>query len=96
MTSTREKAEKAIVAFAIEKALLEFGAPALEEVTNMLLEHYHCEISDCFEKPQYLNKVLKDIFGNSYIIIVKSIKKNLEEFAYEKPIENFLNEISKS
>lgn len=96
MRSDGYKDEKAIVAFAIEKALLEFGTPALEGVIDMLSEYYHCEISDCFEKPQYLNKVLKDLFGNSYIIIVKSIKKNLEEFAYEKPIENFLNAVSKS
>ena len=95
MTSDGNKAEKAMVAFAIEKALLEFGTPALEEVISMLLDYYHCKISDCFEKPQYLNKVLKDIFGNSYTVIVKSIKKQLEEFAYEKPIKVFLKAISR-
>ena len=92
MTSDKDKG--AIVVLAIEKALLEFGPAALEEVTNRLFDYYHCEVSDCFEKPEYLKKVLKDLYGNSYIAILESIKKYLEKFDHQIRIQAFLKAIS--
>ena len=89
-----EQVKKALVSLAIEQALLEFGTPMLEEVTEMLLERYRCSIPDCYEKPEYLNKVLKEFFGNSYKVIVESIKKNLKDHSSEKTIEKFLKVIS--
>ena len=86
--------DKVLVSLAIEKALLEFGITALGEVTNRLFDYYHCEISDCFEKPEYLKKVLKDLYGNSYTVILESIKKYLEKFDYLIPIQAFLKAIS--
>lgn len=93
MTSDDDKMQGTIVSLAIEKALLEFGSAALEQVTNKLSD-YHCEISDCFEKPEYLKKVLKDIYGNSYTVILESIKKYLEKFDYQISIQAFLKAIS--
>lgn len=93
MTSGEDKVKRALVTFAVEQALLEFGTPALKEAASRLFDYYHCEISDCFEKPEYLKKVLKDLYGNSYTVILESIKKNLEEFAFQEPIQGFLRQL---
>lgn len=80
---------------AIDDALLEFDKSALDKVFNKLYDDYNCKIPDCFENPEHLNRVLKDLYGNSYTIIVELIKKNLAKYASEEPIEKFLLGISK-
>ena len=85
---------KGLVRMVIDDALLEFDKSALEKVFNKLYHDYNCKIPDCYENPEYLNRVLKDLYGNSYTIIVESIKKNLAKYASEKPIEKFLIRIS--
>ena len=94
MTADTGNVKKALVAFAIERALLEIGKPALEKVTKRLYEDYHHHLSDCYENPEILSKVLKDLYGNSYTAIVQSIKKELEDFSDQKPIKAFLKVIS--
>ena len=89
-----DQIKKALVTLAIEQTLLEFGMPALEKVSNKLFEDYHCYLSDCYHKPEYLNKVLRDLFGNSHTVIVQSIRKRLEQVASQDPIKNFLAKIS--
>ena len=85
---------KAIVCLAIEMALIEIGKPIYDKVLHDLFEKYHCYLTDCYEHPEYLKEVLKALYGNSHEVIVKSIKKQLEEFSYKKPIEKFLQAIS--
>ena len=79
---------------AIDDALLEFDKSALEKVVNKLHDDYKCGIPDCYENPKYLKKVLKDLYDNSYSIILDSIKKKLEKHASTKSIEKFLTAIS--
>ena len=86
--------QKGLVRVAIDDALLEFDRSAVEKVFNKLADDYKCHIPDCFENPEYLIRVLKDLYGNSYTVIVDSIKKKLEKHAYEKSIEKFLMDIS--
>lgn len=82
---------KGVVLLAIEKTLLEISKPILEKVDSMLYDNYKCRVSDCYEHPQYLNKVLKDLFGASYqVIVVKSIGQKVKEFLHHKPISEFL------
>ena len=85
---------KAIVCLAIEMALIEIGKPIYDKVLNDLFEKYHCYLTDCYEHPEYLNEVLRGLYGNSHEVIIKSIKKQLEEFSYKKPVERFLQAIS--
>ncbi|MGI0008711.1 MAG: hypothetical protein ACRD92_03735 [Nitrosopumilaceae archaeon] len=86
--------QKGLVRMAIDEALLEFDKSAIEKVFNKLADDYKCRIPDCFENPEYLIRVLKDLYGNSYTAILDSIKRKLEKHAYEKSIEKFLMEIS--
>ncbi|MEX0765106.1 MAG: hypothetical protein WD033_08080 [Nitrosopumilaceae archaeon] len=92
--ATNGEISKALVTLAIEKTLLTMGKPVLDEVAHRLFANYKCFIPDCHEHPEYLKSVLKELYGNCYNNIVKSIKKNLEEFATKKSIEHFLTVIS--
>ena len=86
--------EKGLVRMAIDDALLEFDKSALERVVNKLHDDFKCGIQDCYENPEYLKKVLKDLYDNSYSTILDSIKKKLEKNASSKSIEKFLTAIS--
>ena len=68
--------QKGLVRMAIDEALLEFDKSGIEKVFNKLADDYKCRIPDCFENPEYLIRVLKDLYGNSYTVIVDSIKKS--------------------
>lgn len=92
--ATNDQIKKALVTLAIEQTLLEFVPPALEKVSNKLFEYYHCYIPDCYKKPEYLNRVLKELFVSSHTVIVQSIRKRLEEQASQDPIQTFLAKLS--
>ena len=79
----------------MESALIEIGKPIYDKVIHELFEKYHCYLTDCYEHPEYLNEILDGLYGNSHEAIVKSIKRQLEEFSNKKPIERFLEVISR-
>jgi hypothetical protein len=86
---------KALTAMAIEKTLLEMGKPVYEKVANDIHKKYYCYLPDCYEHPEYLKEVLKDLYGNAYEIIVSSIEEQLSEFAYKKKMDLFLTVLLK-
>lgn len=81
---------KALTALAIEKTLTDIGKPVYEKVVNNIYKKYQSYIPDCYEHPEYLKEVLKELYGNSYDVIVRSIEGQLYEFAYKKKMETFL------
>ena len=83
-----------LVEISIEKALLKIGIGALQKAIDALSNEYHCHLSDCYEHPEYLKSVLRNLFGSAHTVIVESIRKDLEEFTYDKPIEKFLKIIA--
>ena len=85
---------KAMICLAVEKVLLEIGNPIYEKTIKQLSKDYNCYLLECYEHPEYLNKVLKKIFGNAHITIVEAIKNELNEYLTEKPIETFVTVIS--
>ena len=90
------QAKRALVSFAIEQTLLDAGgAVMLDQVNALLYKEYNSSIPDCYDHPDYLNKVLKKILGNSHKVIVESIKKQLEEFVYQEDISKFIQKIVK-
>lgn len=90
LEATDNQIKKALITISVEEALLEIGTPVLEEVTRALYSNHNCYIPDCLDHPDYLKAVLKDLYGNGYSSIVGSIHKHLDEFASQKPIEEFL------
>jgi len=73
---------------------LEINKAYLDKFESMIYEKHHCAISDCYEHPEYLTEILKEIFGNSYKEVIASIEKYLNEFSYQQTIEQFLHKIN--
>jgi hypothetical protein len=87
-------ARKALVIFVIEKVLLEVSKPTYDKVLDKLYRDYHCYISDCYENPEYLSRVLKELYGQSHLAIIQSIEKQLDDMSTQEGIHNFLMQIS--
>ncbi|MGI0027321.1 MAG: hypothetical protein ACREAD_05715, partial [Nitrosopumilaceae archaeon] len=77
MNFDQEQLRKAMVSLAVEKVLLGIGKPVYEKVIKQLSNDYNCYLPECYEHPEYLNTVLKKIFGNAHVTIVDSIKNEL-------------------
>ncbi|WP_100181854.1 hypothetical protein [Candidatus Nitrosotenuis aquarius] len=90
MDATEIQIKKALVAFSIEKTLLNLGEPVYQKVTKTLKDDYGCFIPDCYEHPEYLKRILADIYGNAHMTIIDSIKSDLEEFSTQGPIQKFV------
>ena len=90
LEATDSQIKKALITISVEQALLEIGKPVLDKVEDVLYNNYNCYIPDCFDHPEYLKTVIKDLYGNSYSNIIKSIHKHLDKFASQKSIEEFL------
>ena len=87
--------KKALVAIVVEKSLLDVGKPIYDKVVSSLQKYYQCDLPDCYEHPEYLDKILKELFGDSHKVIVDSIQMELKEFAHQEPIARFLQAITK-
>jgi hypothetical protein len=85
---------RALSVMAIEKSLLNISKQAYDKVTDRLTTVYDCYLPDCYDHPEYLSEILKKSFGNSHRKIIESINTQLEEFAYQKPVERFLKIIN--
>ncbi len=58
------------------------------------MEDYNRTLSDCYDEPEFLNRILKDIYGKAHVTILDSIKKNLESISASKPVQEFLKMIA--
>ena len=87
--------KKSLISLAVEKALCQVGRPTYEKVIQKLDEEYSCYLPDCYDYPEYLNKIFKELFGDNYKTIVELIRENLEDVAEQKPVIDFLIAISK-
>jgi len=90
-----DKVRKGLVSVVLEKTLLDIGVGTYYKVIDELKKRYHCYLPDCYEHPEYLNNILKDLYGNSYGYVIKSITKELEEFSNQKPIAKFIETVRK-
>jgi hypothetical protein len=88
-------AKKALLAFAVESVLLKMGKPEYERVVYKLENDYNCYIPDCHENPEFLKRILQDIYGNSYDAILDKIRTELGEFVSQKYFEDFLQILEK-
>ena len=77
---------KALTSLTIQKVLNDISIPAYEKVSKKLQKEYKCYIPDCYEHPEYLESVLKSIFGNAYTAIVEQIRVELAEHADDSGI----------
>ena len=86
---------KVLIITAIEKSLLEIGKPDLNKVKQRLMDDYNRTLADCYDEPEFLARILKDIYGKAHVTIVDSIKKNLESMMTLEPVKKFVEVISR-
>ena len=72
------------LALAIDVALMRRGGDRYYHFVFNLRNSYDCEIIDCYDKPQYLKNVLKEVYGNEYDSIVEDIKLELGDSVGEE------------
>jgi hypothetical protein len=82
--------KKALITFSIERALLDMGEPVFYKVSGALKDDYNCYIPDCYEHPEYLKRILSDLYGNAHMTIINAIKENLKEFSHQAAVQRFL------
>lgn len=66
-----------IIILAIVDTLLKIGKGTLDSVQSRLSQEYKCSIQDCYEHPEYIDKVLRDMFGPAYHEIILDVNKYL-------------------
>ena len=92
---TDDQQLKSMISHIIEKSLTKIGKPVLEEISMMLYTKYKCNISDCYEHPQYLQNILEDLYGSASRVIIQSIEKDMEKFTHNKDVKEFLKVMRK-
>lgn len=67
------------IATAVQRTLLQLGRPEYELVTQKLETDYRSYLFDCYDNPEYLRRILKNLYGNAYPAIVGMIESELVE-----------------
>lgn len=58
-------------------------------VTARLGSLYDCTITDCYEHPEYLKTVLKDVYEKEYDMVVSQMKSYLGELVEKQEMIDF-------
>ena len=82
--------EKNNSVLAIAKVLEKIGKPLLEQVCGRIYSKYHCYFIDCYDHPEYLTNVLKELFGDAYKNIIETIEESTKGHEPKEPITEFL------
>ena len=86
--------KNALVIVTIEKIPLDMRKTVYCKVIEKLNKNYNCYLTYYYENPQYLSKVLNELFGNASRSITKSIVENLTEFETKESISRFVKVIN--
>ena len=61
-----------LIRIGIDKILNSVGKSALKEI-NKILGKYNLDIKDCYHHPNVLCRILREMYGISYVEMIKSI-----------------------
>jgi len=89
-----DQMKRTMVTLAIKNTFLELGLEEYDKIVLMLQKDYGCSLEDCYDSPEYLKQVLKDLLGESYNDILNSLKENLKNISSHKSTANFLDALS--
>ena len=95
MDFEKEQLMKALATISIEKVLLKMGTPVFDKVSSRLQKEYKCYIPDCYDHPDYLESVLKSLFGNSHMAISEAIRDELAEYMHDNNMRTLIKTITK-
>ena len=60
----------------------------------MLQKDYNSTLEDCYDNPEFLKQVLKDLLGDAYNDVLNSLKENINNISSHKSTENFLDALN--
>lgn len=79
----------------IETVLMRRGNVNYNLVLARLDSLYGCKIVDCYDNPEYLKDVLRQVYKEDYYFIINEIRLELGDMATEE-ITDFINILLKS
>ena len=91
---SEDQMKKTMVTLALKNTLLELGVQEYDKVMSLLQKDYNATLEDCYENPEYLKQILKDLFGDSYEDILNSLNENMKDISTQKEIKDFLQVLS--
>lgn len=94
--SSPRQARNALVAVAVESALLIAGDDIYKKVSDLLMKTYGCEIMDCSKNPSYLGTVLSKLSEGAHSKVIEAIRRELGEYSYMKVVSSFLSVLDES
>ena len=89
-----DQMKRTMITLAIKNTFLELGLEEYDKIVLMLQKDYHCSLEDCYDNPEYLKQVLKDLLGDSYNDVLNSLKENIKNISSNKTTLNFLDALS--
>ncbi len=88
MDSHSEPYRLAVISY-VELVLMRRGNANYHLVLAKLDSLYNCKIVDCYDHPQYLKTILKEVYRDEYSSIISQIKSYLGELVDVKEIIDF-------
>ena len=73
----------------LEVVLMSMGNTKYNLVVAKLNSLYDCSIRDCYEHPEYLKSILKEVYSKDYDRIIDEVKAHLDELVNEEDLANF-------
>lgn len=89
-----EQHELALIS-CMEVVLMRRGNVNYNLVLAKLKSHYDCTIRDCYDHPEYLKTILREVYKEDYKSIINEIRLELGDLATEE-IGDFINILLKS
>lgn len=93
--ASRNNIKEAIVSYAVQKALIDYGNSAHEETYYRLYSEFALHFVDCYNNAETLRKVLIELLGSAYTDIVNLIKSYLGEFVANEEVRIFIAVLEK-
>ena len=95
MSQNQSLVKKELFSAAVKNTLNEIGSFSFEMVNNKLLQEFRCSMPDCLEHPDYLKKVLNQIFGYADVAVIEKLKENLAKSSSEQVMNEFIQVLAK-
>ena len=86
--------KKTMIMLALKNTLLELGIEEYDKVVDLLQKDHSCTLEDCYQNPEYLKRVLKNLYGDSYRDILNSLSENMKSVLSQESIKEFLEVLS--
>lgn len=89
-----DQMKRTMITLAIKNTFLELGLEEYDKILLMLQKDFNCSLEDCYDNPEYLKQVLKDLLGDSYNDVLNSLKENIKNISSSKTTLNFLDALN--